>query len=81
MARPKNTNQSRTLELALPADAYACIERLADMGRYGNNVASVARYLVTRAIDDLTRDKVLPAEPLDQGGQEPAVPRETPRRL
>ena len=66
MARPRNATQSRSVELSLPADAYSCLERLAGMGRYGNSAAGVARYLLTRAIDDLTRDGVLPAEPLDQ---------------
>jgi hypothetical protein len=67
MARPKNTTASRTVELSMPADAHACLEKLADMGRYGGTAASVARYLLTRAIDDLTRDGVLPAKPLDGG--------------
>lgn len=66
MARPKNATQSRSVELSMPADAHACLERLADMGRYGGSAAGVARYLLTRAIDDLTRDGVLPAEPLDR---------------
>jgi hypothetical protein len=57
--RPKNETPNRKVEPTLPPDAYACLERLAAMGRYGSNPAEVARYLILREIDDLTRSGVL----------------------
>jgi hypothetical protein len=65
MARPKNANPSRKVEPSLPADAYACLQRLARMGRFGSNPTEVAKYLLTRSIDDLTRSGVLPSQPFD----------------
>ena len=44
----------------LPADAYGCLQWLVRIGRYGNNPTEVAKYLLTRGIDDLTRAAVLP---------------------
>lgn len=59
--RPKNEVPGKKVEPTLSADAYACLELLAGMGgRYGNSPAEVARYLITREIDDLTRLGVLP---------------------
>ena len=60
MARPKNQTPSRKVEVTLPPDAAACLDRLAKLGRFGNKPAEVARYLILREIDDLTRAKVLP---------------------
>jgi hypothetical protein len=34
------------------------------MGRYGNDPTNVARYLILREIDDLTREGVLPRDPI-----------------
>ena len=48
----------------LPADAYACLQRLARMGRYGSDPTNVAKYLILREIDDLTRGGVLPRDPI-----------------
>jgi hypothetical protein len=62
MGRPKNQNPTRKVEPMLPADAYACLEKLAEMGRYGSNPTEVARYLIMREIDDLTRNGVLAIE-------------------
>jgi len=33
---------------------------LLESGRYGTNVSDVARYLLMRSIDDLTRANILP---------------------
>jgi hypothetical protein len=63
MARERNATPSRKIEPTIPADAYACLQRLADMGRYGANPTEVARYLLIRALDDLTRAGVLSAAP------------------
>jgi len=46
MARPKNATQSRSFEISVPADSYACLEHLGRLGRYGGNPAAVARYLL-----------------------------------
>ena len=43
----------------MPPDAYASLKMLADMGRFGKNPNEVARYLLLREIDDLTRAGVL----------------------
>tara|TARA_B100000614_G_scaffold183188_1_gene163798 strand:+ start:108 stop:314 length:207 start_codon:yes stop_codon:yes gene_type:complete len=59
VGRPKNAQQSRKIEPTLPADAFACLEALARMGRYGSNATEVARYLILRELDDLTRQGVL----------------------
>jgi hypothetical protein len=63
MARPRNTTQSRKIEPTIPGDAFACLEHLARMGRYGGNPSEVARYILLRGLDDLTRAGVLPALP------------------
>lgn len=60
MARPKNANPSRKVEITLAKDAFDCLDLLAKRGRFGNNPTEVARYLLTREIDDLTRAGVLP---------------------
>lgn len=62
MARPKNPNPTKKVEPTLPADAYACLERLANLGRYGSTPAEVARYLILRELDDLTRAKAIPED-------------------
>lgn len=61
MPRPAHEQPPRHVKPSLPADAYACLQWLArNMGRYGNNPTEVARYLILRGIDDLTRGGVLP---------------------
>lgn len=57
--RPKNQHPTRKVEPSLPAAAYACLETLAQLGPYGSNPTEVARYLILREIDDLTRHGVL----------------------
>ncbi len=42
----------------LPANAYACLQKLAAMARYGSTPNEVARYLILRGLDDLTRSGV-----------------------
>jgi len=42
------------------------------MGRYGDDPTNVAKYLILREIDDLTRAGLLPKEPI-----EPAVESES----
>jgi hypothetical protein len=65
MARPSPEQPTRQVKPWLPADAYASLQWLAkNMSRYGSNPTEVARYLILREIDDLTRGGVLPKEPL-----------------
>ncbi len=64
MARPSHEQPPRHVKPSLPAGAYACLQWLAKIGRYGNNPTEVARYLLLREIDELTRLKVLPMEAL-----------------
>lgn len=64
MPRPENEKPTKQVKPSLPADAYACLEFLAGLGRYGSNPTEVARYLILREIDDLTRSNVLPKEPI-----------------
>lgn len=63
MPRPTHEQPARQVKPWLPADAYACLQWLAkNMSRYGNNPTEIARYLILREIDDLTRGGVLPKE-------------------
>lgn len=65
--RKPNPNPGRKVEPTLAADTYACLEFLAGLRRYGANPSEVARYMILREVDDLTRvgviPKVLPASP------------------
>ena len=60
VGRPKNCSPAHKAEPMLPADAYACLKKLAAMARYGSTPNEVARYLILRGLDDLTRSGVLP---------------------
>lgn len=62
MPRRPNATQSRKVEPTIPVPAYSRLARLAKMGLYGATPTEVARYLIIRGLDDLTRDKVLPVE-------------------
>jgi len=58
--RSKNKVPTKKVEPSLPANAYANLEWLAEnMSNYGNNPTDVARYLILRELDDLTRAGVL----------------------
>jgi hypothetical protein len=71
MARSRNEQPSHAVKPLIPADAYACLQRLAKMGRYGSNPTDVARYLILREIDDLTREGVLPKTAISPIGESP----------
>ena len=58
----KNANQSRRVEFRISAPSHARLEFLAKTGLYGGTVGDVARFLVNRELDDLTREKVLPLQ-------------------
>ena len=64
--RSKNTIESDPVHPTLPKPAIRCLELLLESGRYGTTVSEVARYLLIRGIDDLTRANVLPALPITQ---------------
>jgi hypothetical protein len=70
MGRPKNDEPGKKVEPTLPADAYACLDLLAKMRRFGDTPSAVARYLILREIDDLTRSGVLPAAQLPSANNE-----------
>lgn len=61
MAR-KNANESRRVEFRISAPSYERLEFLAKKGLYGGSVGEVARMLVGRELDDLTRANVLPLD-------------------
>jgi hypothetical protein len=46
MGRPKNDEPGKKVEPTLPADAYACLDLLAKMRRFGDTPSAVARYLI-----------------------------------
>jgi len=60
MARPKNATPTTKVTPTVPMPVYARLETLAAMGLYGSNPAEVARYIILRGLDDLTRAGVLP---------------------
>lgn len=65
MPRPSPEQPPRQVKPWLPADAYASLQWLVkNMSRYGSNPTEVARYLILRELDDLTRGGVLPKETL-----------------
>jgi len=57
--RPKNEEPTKKVEPRLPPKAFAQLQRLAAIGTYGSNATEVAKYLILREIDDLTRAGVL----------------------
>ncbi len=61
--RKKNPNPSRKVDPMIPAESYACLRFLAEkLNRYGSNPNEVARYLILREIDELTRSGVIPKD-------------------
>jgi hypothetical protein len=50
------------VEPRLPPKAFAQLQRLVEMGTYGSNPTEVAKYLILREIDDLTRTGVLKSQ-------------------
>jgi hypothetical protein len=59
--RPKNSEQGIKVEPTLQPGAYACLQYLVDLrGRWGATPAEVARYMILREIDDMTRAGVIP---------------------
>lgn len=58
--RKRNETPGRKVEPTLQADAYACLQYLAALKRYGANPSEVARYMIMREIDEMTRAGVIP---------------------
>lgn len=61
--RRKNAEPTKKVEPRLSPKVHAQLQRLVDIGTYGGNPTEVAKYLILREIDDLTRAGVL--KPLD----------------
>jgi hypothetical protein len=61
--RPKG--RGRKVDPTLPPDAHAALVLLSERKRYGTTVNEVARYLILRGIDDMTRAGELPEEPIE----------------
>lgn len=53
--RPRNTEPTRKVEPRLSPGTYACLEWLVKKKRYGSTPTEVAKYLITREIDDMER--------------------------
>lgn len=58
--RTENAVDSDKVHPSLPKPAIRCLELLLESGRYGTTVSDVARYLLIRSIDDMTRANILP---------------------
>jgi hypothetical protein len=56
--RRPNAVKPRKVNPSLPAESYACLERLVGLG-YGGNPTEVAKFLILREVDDLKRAGVL----------------------
>ncbi len=74
VGRPKNFSPAHKAEPMLPANAYACLQKLAAMARYGSTPNEVARYLILRGLDDLTRCGVLSPGNGDSPADEQPMP-------
>lgn len=64
--RPKNQHPTKKVEPTLPANAYARLEALVEIGIYGSNPTEVARYLILRELDELLRQGVLKNPPTEK---------------
>ena len=53
--RPKSDEPGRKVEPTLPASMYRRLEQLAGMDEYPGTPTEVAKYLITRELDDLRR--------------------------
>lgn len=56
MARAKNVIPSTRVAPSITIGAYAELERLASIGVLGSNPTDVAKYLITRGLDDVLRN-------------------------
>jgi hypothetical protein len=57
--RPRHIEPTKKVEPRLPLKAYAKLQKLVEIGSYGVSPTEVAKYLILREIDDLTRSGVL----------------------
>jgi hypothetical protein len=60
--RKKNLERTKKVEPRLPPKVFAKLNKLVEIGAYGSNPTEVAKYLILREIDDLTRAGVLKAD-------------------
>jgi hypothetical protein len=63
--RGRPPGRDKQINPILPPDAHAAIALLARRKRFGKNPNEIARYLIIRAIEVLTAEGLLPAEPID----------------
>jgi hypothetical protein len=59
MARGPNKNDTTKVQPTISAQTSRYLDRLVEIGAYGNTPTAVAAYLIQREIDDLIRSGVL----------------------
>jgi len=64
--RGRPPGRGKKVDPVLPPDAHASLVLLATRKRLGTTTNEVARYLILRALSDLTREGFLPPDPIDR---------------
>lgn len=65
--RPRNKDKGIQVHPTLQPGQHDCLKYLVGLrGRYGANPTEVAKYMILREIDDLTRTGVIPKELSEQ---------------
>lgn len=59
MARGQNQNDTTKVQPTISTQTLRYLNRLVEIGAYGNTPTAVAAYLIQREIDDLIRSGVL----------------------
>lgn len=60
MGRPKNATETTRVSPTITVKTHEQLEFLAEIGMFGSNPSEVARYLITRALEELIRSNILP---------------------
>jgi hypothetical protein len=60
MGRPKNAAPTTRVAPTITIQIQEQLEYLAELGMFGSNPSDVARYLITRALEELIRSNILP---------------------
>ena len=63
--RGRPPGRGRKVDPVLPPDAHAAIRLLVQRRRYGTTVNEVARYLILRGLEELTRSHAIPGDPIN----------------
>jgi hypothetical protein len=58
--RPRTSHTGGKVDPTLSDDAIKCLDELVRVGRFGTSRAEVAKYFITRGLDEYTRLGVLP---------------------